>query len=537
MISVIHKHGTSFAGLGRYLFHDIGADTDERVAWVEMENLATENRRQAVRIMIATALQQDELKRRAGVGPQGRQSNAHVMHYTLSWHQEESKELTKEEMLAAAKASMVYLGTTEGEYLGMNKKTGEEIRAKRTQYADEHQSIIVCHQEEGKSPHVHIMLNRVHPEHGVMLPTSKEREKLSAWSLDYRQSQGKEHYCPQRVINAAKRAEGYVTSCKRKSRQIYELEQQHKAAAERDQAKQQLLEQVRAAVATLAAKRAQLEERARASTRMLEENHLRNEQLERDRAAHEILEARSQILKDHEPVQDELLSRQQREIAAFEEAQKTLRGRVAKTWEVFNTRTWMQELREKPVQVLKEGFALAFSSGMQRQQLEAYHADEQRRLTNERKRREHEQAQQARAEMGVRLEQRRQLYLQERNDLMLAEGMDRAKHRAEWAELRRDRAAVLSGEGQTLRRRSASPTLGANDNVPDGSSRPTSAGGKDQSATDSNNATSTSGAFNDAADGRTRDVAGDDTGAADRQAFLDQMNHGGPDLGEGQSVD
>ena len=73
-------------------------------------------------------------------------------------------------------------------------------------------------------------------------PDSKDIEKLCAWAFDYRRAQGREHLCPQRTINAAKRAQGYLTNHPRKPRNVYEREQEIEAA-EPGSRKRALLEQ------------------------------------------------------------------------------------------------------------------------------------------------------------------------------------------------------------------------------------------------------------------------------------------------------
>jgi MobA/VirD2-like, nuclease domain len=48
---------------------------------------------------------------------------------------------------------------------------------------DERQALVVCHDD--KHPHVHIMLNSVHPETGCALDTSFERRRAQEWALAY----------------------------------------------------------------------------------------------------------------------------------------------------------------------------------------------------------------------------------------------------------------------------------------------------------------------------------------------------------------
>ena len=45
---------------------------------------------------------------------------------------------------------------------------------------EEHQALIVCHNDTAH-PHVHVIVNRVHPETGLAAKTSQDRLKLSRW--------------------------------------------------------------------------------------------------------------------------------------------------------------------------------------------------------------------------------------------------------------------------------------------------------------------------------------------------------------------
>lgn len=172
MVPDIAKAGHSFKGAMAYYLHDKRQDgqtaqpqTAERVQWTETRNLATDGPHTATRIMIATAQQAEQLKAAAGVKNTGRKSNAHVYAYSLAWHPDEAGQLDRAEMIRAADASLRALG------------------------ASDRQAVIVCHRDRAH-PHVHVIVNRVHPETGVMLSTSNDRRKLSAWANEYERERG-----------------------------------------------------------------------------------------------------------------------------------------------------------------------------------------------------------------------------------------------------------------------------------------------------------------------------------------------------------
>ena len=130
--------------------------------------------------MAAVALDQGRLKTEAGIKNTGRKSKNHVLHYTLSWA--EDQQPSREEMMRAVNGSLGVLGEKAGKKGGRKGKAGRE--AVRDQFATEHQVLVVAH-EDTDEPHVHVVVNRVHPEHGVMLPTSQDFKRLSRWAEKY----------------------------------------------------------------------------------------------------------------------------------------------------------------------------------------------------------------------------------------------------------------------------------------------------------------------------------------------------------------
>lgn len=172
MVPDIAGTGHSFKGAMAYYLHDKRQEAGaahllsaERVAWTATRNLATDDPQIATRIMIATANQADELKAAAGVRATGRKSKAHVYAYSLAWHPDEAGNLDRAEMLRAADQTLKLLG------------------------AEKHQAIIICHTDR-QHPHIHVVVNRVSPETGKMLPTSNDRLKLSDWANQYERERG-----------------------------------------------------------------------------------------------------------------------------------------------------------------------------------------------------------------------------------------------------------------------------------------------------------------------------------------------------------
>ena len=168
------KPGRSFKGAMAYYLHDKreeGAEerpaTSDRVAWTETRNLATDGPHTATRIMIATADQAEELKRRAGVSTQGRKGTQPVYAFSLAWHPDEAQGLDRAEMTRAGDAALKVMGL------------------------DRHQAVLIAHRDTAH-PHVHVVVNRVDPETGRMAQVGPTQARaLNTWAGRYEREQGR----------------------------------------------------------------------------------------------------------------------------------------------------------------------------------------------------------------------------------------------------------------------------------------------------------------------------------------------------------
>lgn len=123
MIGKVMK-GRGFAGLARYLETGRTGNTTDRVEWIEARNLPTNDPQTASLLMRATAAQSDRVQKP-------------VYHIALSFDPDD----------AVDHATMVRVADRLLADLGLN----------------DHQALIVAHGDT-RHPHLHIMVNRVHPE-------------------------------------------------------------------------------------------------------------------------------------------------------------------------------------------------------------------------------------------------------------------------------------------------------------------------------------------------------------------------------------
>lgn len=166
--------GRLFRGLARYLARGRDGDEGDRVAWVEARNLPTRDPEVAAKYMQADAMVLNDRVEKP------------VYHVALAFHPDD---VVTPAMLRRAAGRLL-------DDLGLS----------------EHQVMIVAHRDRAH-PHVHLMVNRVHPETGVAWDRSHDYRRIEASlraqerELGVRMVQGKHTPAP-RAQEAERAAEG-----------------------------------------------------------------------------------------------------------------------------------------------------------------------------------------------------------------------------------------------------------------------------------------------------------------------------------------
>lgn len=203
MIPRVGPGGNSFQGAGLYYLHDKDALTSERVAFTHTRNVHTDSPDRALKTMAWTAMHQSDLKRSAGMATTGRKLQKPVYTYSLAWAQDQDP--SRDDMIAAAEASLKAIDM------------------------DDRQAVLVAHNDT-EHPHIHVILNRVHPDTGMAASTSNDHLKLSKWAEAYEREHGGIR-CHARVNHNARRARGEFVKNTNLSRQEYEWVKEHRAAS------------------------------------------------------------------------------------------------------------------------------------------------------------------------------------------------------------------------------------------------------------------------------------------------------------------
>ena len=169
------SRGRSFKGVTAYLTHDkrgpgVEAVSSERVGFSQVLNFTAgeaRNPEEAAHVMAATWRGADALKAAAGIKSTGRKATAApVWHCSLSWHPTEAP--TESEMREAALAAL--------------KAAGLELD-------QGYQTVVIQHTDE-PHPHLHIVVNLVHPITGKQTNPHRDLPKLQAWADAYDRGRG-----------------------------------------------------------------------------------------------------------------------------------------------------------------------------------------------------------------------------------------------------------------------------------------------------------------------------------------------------------
>ncbi len=407
MVPKLHAKGKSFRGCANYLLHDKErACTTERVEWTETRNLATDDPEVAWRVMAATSMDQSRLKTQAGIKNTGRKSKDHVLHLTLSWHPDEAEDLSREEMLRAANGAL------------------------RALDAGDRQVLFVSHNDEPQ-PHLHIMMNRVSPEDGRMLSSSKEKLALSRWAEAYEKDRG-QIFCEERVLNnEARDRKEFTRGGKDKPRHIFELE----AANDNPGDANKVRVEQRKKDAVLAQRRRELAVRHAQQWKEFQSAHKQRVSNIQGETARDLSRQVDAIRSGYRPAWTELHRKHQVALQTFEERETQLLGRVQNAVKLVDLRRIIGRGRNdsddgKP-QGIGEVFKTVSSSGARLQEVKRQQEAQRRALQIEQGAKEREaKAERRRVEVKL-LVQNRQRCEAERMQLVLAQAMDRAKTRAE----------------------------------------------------------------------------------------------------------
>ncbi len=169
MVPSINKNGASFRGAGAYHLHDKAQEgrpklsTSSRVPWTATRNLVNEDPEKAIDEMWHTAELAEHLKRLSGHDQRGRKNDNPVKTLSLAWAPHQSP--TRGQMEAAADSFLQSMGWQEC------------------------QALLIPHNDE-PHPHLHIILNRVHPETGLTLNDWQERKRAQRWALEWEKDEG-----------------------------------------------------------------------------------------------------------------------------------------------------------------------------------------------------------------------------------------------------------------------------------------------------------------------------------------------------------
>lgn len=414
MVPKLHKKGSSFKGAAAYLLHDKGrASTSERVSWTDARNLALDDPQLGWRIMAATAMDQDRLKQNAGIKATGRKSDTPVLHLTLSWHPDEKATLSREEMKLAAEGAIAALG------------------------AEDHQALIIAHNDE-THPHLHILLNRVNPNDGRMLSSSKEKLNLSRWAESYEKERGR-IYCEERVHNNEARDRGeYTRGVKDQHRRLFEeIRDGLKVSNDNRDFAAEVRKRQKAIDLELSKKGREQAIRQKKQWQDLKTELMQRKQHERERST--TLKSRmvDTIGEAYKKSRQALEERHRFERQNFERREASLAGRLKNTLDALQGTFRREAAPEKAA--IGRLFKIVASKDARWQSLNDRQAREQKALQGQQKSKEREASARVKEITRIRILRARMEFLDKRKALVQAQQQERRTLQREWRQRHRER--------------------------------------------------------------------------------------------------
>lgn len=422
--------GKSFKGLARYLLHDarqegeLSRDSTERVGWVQSFNLDGASGNSAWRLMAATALSAGDLKDAAGI-KRGKAAVNTVYHFAITFPA--SEKLTEGIERRSVEGALKALGL------------------------DEYQALAIKHTET-EHPHVHVMVNLIHPENGVSAaskqpdgspsPLSNSQRKLQTWAKRFERENGLE-ITEGRLVNANKRAQGEKVDARRKSRPVYEREKREG----RDDRLAWLKERQQATAAALTAEGRQMGERHKEEWTGMKAAYADEKRAmtkEKDRAVPRAIE---RIKEDHKPVWSALFMRHRSELEDFRRDEQSPFGRLWHAAAVVRDRAGEGDL--------VGGLVAAFSAEQRRAIVMKQHDQERAKIGLQIRTRISATIDQIRDDHAGALVQARHRFMSECEALRQRQDEARAALRDRWSQHNAERRAALQkgrGIGQSVQR-------------------------------------------------------------------------------------
>lgn len=410
-----------------YLLHDTGhAKTTERVAWTHTMNLATSDASAAARLMAYVAMDADRLKKAAGVPLTGRKSNKSVKHISVSWPEEQREDITRDEMIACAQDILKALG------------------------ANDHQAVIVGHNDA--KPHFHIVLNRISTENGVMLPSSKEKEKLSEWALEYERRGGK-IYCPKRLENWERRNRRlYTRGKKHKARSLMEAERlAPRGANDNKSASDRLREKHRKKSSEIGKRERALKARQAAEWVKLETEHKRRRRTIIGDFKRRTYKAVDRVVDRYAESWRALRNSQAMEMAEWDERERSLIGRMRNIYKAADLHARIRG--EKRGNVITRSYNALLSGGARISALQAAHRAEAEALRDKEDREIAKLRRIKATEIDFALDVNADAFLSKRGTLLTRHERETAVIKAAWRDLAAERKADWLELERTVSRR------------------------------------------------------------------------------------
>ena len=286
-----------------------------------------------------------------------------------------------------------------------------------------------------------IMINRVSPEDGRMLSSSKEKLALSKWAEAYERERG-HIWCEERVLNNKARARGEFTrAAKDKPRHIFETEAAAKRASNDNRKEAQAVrDELKAKDAALSKEQRATAARHKAERAKLDVDHKARAVEIKAQAQQAYGQAKARIRAEYRPLFREQYRQAEEQRKAFEARETRLTGKIQNAMDAMG---YARQARgEDQGAGIGNVFRFMSSAGARREALVRMHDAFEREIAG----RQDAAIREAKTDIvkscNMLLQENRQRFVAEKGQMDLAHKADSAALRSKWKTRTEERKGV-----------------------------------------------------------------------------------------------
>ncbi|MEO1407271.1 MAG: relaxase/mobilization nuclease domain-containing protein, partial [Pseudomonadota bacterium] len=322
------------------------------------------------------------------------------------------------------------------------KRMRGKSKPKARQFADEHQVAMWGHSDTGK-PHLHISINRIHPQTGRLLPDSMDYQRAQKWALEFSKRHGTDHKTPLREENAKLRQQGeYVKGPRRKSRNAFEMEKALKAVSNDNSRVQAAIDHEKAKDAVLAKRQRNMAAMHQRERDVLVAAHKERKAAIARRQQRQANAEKAAVRELFRPRMRELYRQQEAERRTFDSLETNMFGRAANM--VKAVKLSAQDVSEHKSAIISRTFRILTNAGERKAFFERAQERARAALLAERRQEQDDRLNTLREAYSAKQDANRAVLFKERSDLLARQAADKLRMAEAWKQRQPERMVAYA---------------------------------------------------------------------------------------------